>query len=714
MSALQPRGLRVTVHDDVRDVHLDVAVAPGRTLAVVGPNGAGKSTLLSVVAGLYVPTSARVVLTDAPAGAPDRVLTDTAAGTRVPPERRGVVLLGQRPELFGHLSVRANVAFGPRSAGLRRADARNVAARWLDAVGARELARRRARALSGGQAQRVAIARAFAAEPSVVLLDEPLAAVDAPSVPHLRDVLRRALADATALVVTHDVADALALADDVVVLDRGRIVEHGPAAEVLDDPRSAFLRQLPGTPSAGAGRLGPVSTAPRPQDPTTHAGERDAEGAEHARRTVEEHAGWVAAALGPALAVLATPSRAAEVAVADAVTDPRPRLLAADAVASVATPGFDNAQMDGYAVRSADLVRAAATSPVGLVVAEPIPAGHVGGALAAGAAAPIMTGAPVPEGADAVVRIEDALPPRFGQTTGDRVSFTAPVEPGTFVRPAGSDSAAGDVVLAAGSPLGPAQLGALVASGVGAVRVAAAPRVLLVSTGSEVVAAGDALGPGQVHDANGASLAAALRTVGAEVRARTVADDVAVFRAALAALGDDGWAPDVVVTTGGVSAGAYEVVRLALGAMAEDGLADAWFGHVAMQPGGPQGLASVVVGPEGADGARRVPLVAFPGNPVSALVSFELFLRPLLARATGLRPARRGTGRAPIADAVDSPPAVHQVRRGVLDDAGRVVLVGGPGSHLLARYAAATVLVHVPLGVAHLDAGDEVEYEEIG
>ena len=713
MSAPEPRGLRVSVHDDVRDVRVDLAVAPGRTLAVVGPNGAGKSTLLSVVAGLYVPTSGRVVLT----GATDRVLTDTGAGTRVPPERRGVVLLGQRPELFGHLSVRANVAFGPRSAGLRRADARHVADRWLDAVGARHLARRRARALSGGQAQRVAIARAFAAEPSVVLLDEPLAAVDAPSVPHLRDVLRRALADATALVVTHDVADALALADDVVVLDRGRVVEHGPAAEVLDDPRSAFLRQLPGTSSAGTGRLGPVSTAPRAQDPTTHAGEREAEGAEHARRTVEEHARRVAAALAPSLAALGSPGRTSELAVADAVADPRPRVLAADAVASVATPGFDNAQMDGYAVRSADLAVASATSPVGLVVADPIPAGRVGRPLAVGTAAPIMTGAPVPEGADAVVRIEDVLPPRFGLATGERVSFTAPVGPGTFVRRAGSDSAAGDVLLAAGSPLGPAQLGALVASGVAAVRVAAPPRVLLVSTGSEVVAAGERLGPGQVHDANGASLAAALRAVGAEVRVRTVADDVDAFRAALATVGVDGWAPDLVVTTGGVSAGAYEVVRLALGAMAEDGLADAWFGHVAMQPGGPQGLAAVAVGAAGSGGAageRRVPLVAFPGNPVSALVSFELFLRPVLAQATGLRPARRGRGRAPLADAVDSPPAVHQVHRGVLDDAGRVVLVGGPGSHLLARYAAATVLVHVPLGVGHLDAGDEVEYEEIG
>ncbi|GMA25280.1 molybdopterin molybdenumtransferase MoeA [Luteimicrobium album] len=343
-------------------------------------------------------------------------------------------------------------------------------------------------------------------------------------------------------------------------------------------------------------------------------------------------------------------------------------------------------------------------------MAEPIPAGHVGDRLLPGTAAPIMTGAPVPGGADAVVRIEDVLPPRFGQAVGDRVSFTAPVDVGTFVRRAGSDVSSGDVLLPAGSPLGAAQLGALVASGIDRVRVADAPRVLLVSTGSEVRGAGETLGPGQVHDANGASLAASLRVVGADVRVRTVADDVAAFRSVLAAPDHAGWAPDLVVTTGGVSAGAYEVVRLGLGALADDGLADVWFGHVAMQPGGPQGLATVAVGPDGG----RVPLVAFPGNPVSALASFELFLRPVLAQATGLRPVRRGRGRAPLADAVDSPPALHQVRRGMLDDVGRVVLVGGPGSHLLARYAEATVLVHVPLGVAHLDAGDEVEYEEIG
>ena len=709
MSAGPACGLHVTVDDAARGLRADVTVAPGRTLAVVGPNGAGKSTLLSIVAGLYVPTSGRVALTGVQGStrAPDRVLTDTDSGLLVPPERRGVVLLGQRPELFEHLSVHANVAFGPRSAGLRRADARDVARRWLDAVGAQGLARRRARALSGGQAQRVAIARAFAAEPQVVLLDEPLAAVDAPSVPHLREVLHRALTDVTAIVVTHDVADALALADDVVVLDRGRVVEHGPAVEVLDAPRSAFLRQLPGTPwgpPGGHGILGAVSTQ-GPRDGTTHTGEREAEGAEHARRTVEEHAWRVAAAVRPVLAALAAADRAADLAVADAVEDPRPRLLAADARASVATPGFDNAQMDGYAVRAAELAGASATAPVALTVAEPIPAGHVGDPLATGTAAPIMTGAPVPDGADAVVRIEDVLPPRFGPAPGARVSFTAPVGAGTFVRSEGSDSAAGDVLLPAGSPLGPAQLGALVASGVERVQVAAAPRVLLVSTGSEVRAAGEGLGPGQIHDANGASLAAALRAAGAEVRARTVADDVAAFRSLLA----EPW-PDLVVTTGGVSAGAYEVVRLAVGALAAEGRADAWLGHVAMQPGGPQGLATVAVGPDGG----RVPLVAFPGNPVSALVSFELFLRPVLAQATGLRPARRGRGRGPLADAVDSPPAVHQVRRGVLDDAGRVVLVGGPGSHLLARYAAATVLVHVPLGVAHLDAGDEVEYEEIG
>ncbi|MCK9795872.1 molybdopterin molybdotransferase MoeA [Isoptericola sp. 4D.3] len=429
----------------------------------------------------------------------------------------------------------------------------------------------------------------------------------------------------------------------------------------------------------------------------------------HGRRSVADHAAAVAGLVAPALAA-ARERTAARVDVATLLTQVgagaglAPRVLAGDAVATVALPGFDNSQMDGYAVRSADLRGASGTAPVALPVAAPVPAGTQPPPLEPGTAAPVMTGAPVPAGADAVVRVEDADPPRFpafDDAAGDpscetTVRFAAPVVPGAFVRAVGSDVAAGDLLLPAGTPLGAPQLGALVAAGLRAVELAPPPRVLLVSTGSELAPAGATLGPAQVHDANGAALTAALAQAGARVTTRVVPDDPDALRRVLADASDD---VALVVTTGGVSAGAYEVVRQTL--------TGAWFGHVAVQPGGPQGLGTVVLG------LREVPLVAFPGNPVSAYVSFELFLRPVLAAATGAAPARRPAGRGPLAAPLDSPPALHQVRRGALDDAGRVRMVGGPGSHLLTHLAAATVLVHVPPGVAHLAAGDPVDYWEL-
>nr|WP_246256610.1 gephyrin-like molybdotransferase Glp [Isoptericola halotolerans] len=378
-----------------------------------------------------------------------------------------------------------------------------------------------------------------------------------------------------------------------------------------------------------------------------------------------------------------------------------PRVLARDAVAAVDLPGFDNSQMDGYAVRAADLAGAAPSDPVPVPVAAPVPAGTQPSPLAPGTAAPVMTGAPVPAGADAVVKIEDADPPAFpAPGTTATVRFGAPVAPGTFVRRRGSDVVAGDVVLPAGTPLGPPQLGVLAAAGVVEVAVAEPPHVLLLSTGSELVAAGGRLGPAQVHDANGAALTAGLAQAGARATHRVVPDDPAALRAVLAEAPDD---VALVVTSGGVSAGAYEVVRQTL--------TDAWFGHVAVQPGGPQGLGTIALGDPAVP--RDVPLVAFPGNPVSAYVSFELFLRPVLAAATGSTPAHRPRGRAPLAEAIDSPEHLRQVRRARLDADGRVVMVGGPGSHLLAHLAAATLLVHVPPGVAHLDEGDDVDYWEI-
>jgi molybdate transport system ATP-binding protein len=235
------------------DVRLDVL--PGEVLGVLGPNGSGKSTLLDVLAGLVRPAAGRVRV----AG---RTLADAEAGVHLPPHRRRVALLSQDPLLFPHLTALANVAFGPRAAGVPRRRAEQLAAAWLSHVDLAELAGHRPSALSGGQAQRVALARALATEPDVLLLDEPFAALDVDAAPALRGLVRRVLLDrdrqATVL-VTHDPLDALVLADRVVVLAGGRVVEHGPTREVLAQPRTAFTARIAGldlVPGvAGAGGL---------------------------------------------------------------------------------------------------------------------------------------------------------------------------------------------------------------------------------------------------------------------------------------------------------------------------------------------------------------------------------------------------------------------------------------------------------------------------
>jgi molybdate transport system ATP-binding protein len=225
-----------------RQVRVDLEVADGETLAVLGPNGSGKSTVLGVLAGLVRPQSGRITLDD-------RVLTDVgpgAPGVQVAPHDRRTALLGQDALLFPHLDALENVAFGPRSRGTDRRTARADAQRWLDELGVGDLAARRPGQLSGGQAQRVAVARALAAEPRLLLLDEPMAALDVAVQPALRQVLRRVLQERTAIVVTHDPLDALLLADRVVVLEQGRVVELGPSTDVLARPRSAFAGRLAG------------------------------------------------------------------------------------------------------------------------------------------------------------------------------------------------------------------------------------------------------------------------------------------------------------------------------------------------------------------------------------------------------------------------------------------------------------------------------------
>jgi molybdate transport system ATP-binding protein len=232
-------ALRAVVAD--RNVDLAFSVVAGEVLAVLGPNAAGKSTALHVIAGLVRPDAGEVRLGD-------HVLTDTASGVFVPTHARRVGMLLQDPLLFPHLSVAANVAFAPRSRGRGRGAARAAARHWLGQLDATDLADRAPRQLSGGQAQRVAIARALAAEPDVLLLDEPLAGLDVAAAGAIRRLLRQVLArdGRSAVLVTHDLLDVLTLADRVVVLESGTVVESGPVATVLAAPRSHFGARFAG------------------------------------------------------------------------------------------------------------------------------------------------------------------------------------------------------------------------------------------------------------------------------------------------------------------------------------------------------------------------------------------------------------------------------------------------------------------------------------
>ncbi|GAA1940570.1 sulfate/molybdate ABC transporter ATP-binding protein [Amycolatopsis minnesotensis] len=234
-------GLRVDIAVRRGEFELDAGfeVPAGGVLAVLGPNGSGKSTVLACLAGLLRPGRGEVVL----AG---RRLTGD--GVHVPPHRRRVGLLAQDPLLFPHLSVVDNVAFAPKAKGVPTRQAREVAARWLSEVDAAGLADRKPAQLSGGQAQRVAIARALAGEPDLLLLDEPFAALDVDAAPAIRALLRRILRDGdrATVLVTHDPLDALTLADTVLVLSGGDVVERGPTKEVLSAPRTAFTARIAG------------------------------------------------------------------------------------------------------------------------------------------------------------------------------------------------------------------------------------------------------------------------------------------------------------------------------------------------------------------------------------------------------------------------------------------------------------------------------------
>jgi molybdopterin molybdotransferase len=401
-------------------------------------------------------------------------------------------------------------------------------------------------------------------------------------------------------------------------------------------------------------------------------------GSAHAARSVEAHRD----AVRELLAGLGSPGRTEQLPLLAALG----RGLAEDVLAPVNLPPFANSQMDGFAVHSADLPEGGSE----LTVVAPIPAGATAAALEPGTAAPIMTGAMIPPGADAVVPIERAVPDSFPEP-GTAAAVRLPAtESGTYVRHAGSDIRAGELALAAGTFLGPGQLGLLAALGITQVTVHRRVRVLLATTGDEVVEPGRPLESGKIYDANGTLLEAAMRQAGLEVLRTAISTDSPEELTAL--LREHAAHTDLIVTTGGVSKGAYEVVRQAAAGHAVE------FLHVAMQPGGPQGIGKF-------DG---VPFVGFPGNPVSCLVSFELFLRPVLSALFGA-PEPRPVVRARLAGPLESPAGKHQLRRGTLLPDGTVRVEGGEGSHLIHALAHSNALIHVPVGTSALAAGAEVE-----
>jgi molybdopterin molybdotransferase len=380
---------------------------------------------------------------------------------------------------------------------------------------------------------------------------------------------------------------------------------------------------------------------------------------------------------------------AANVALADSLG----LVLADDVIAPLSLPVFDNSAMDGYAVRAEDVIGADPANPVKLPVAEDIPAGRTDLlTLAPGTAHRIMTGAPMPSGATAVIAVEST------DAGIDTVTISASAKPGQHIRGAGGDVTIGSTVLRAGDTVTPAALGLVAALGLGELAVIPRQRVLVISTGSELVAAGTALQPGQIYESNAVMLAAAVSDAGAEVvGVVTCDDDVARFTALLDSHAGQ---TDLIITSGGVSAGAYEVVKDALGGGSgpDRGVE---FVKVAMQPGMPQGAGRTPGGSA---------IVTLPGNPVSALVSFEVFIRPALRAAMNFVQPKRPHRTAVLAEDLTSPSGKRQFRRGVYNPAdGTVVSYGPPASHHLRWLASANCLLDIAEDITELAAGEQVE-----
>lgn len=363
--------------------------------------------------------------------------------------------------------------------------------------------------------------------------------------------------------------------------------------------------------------------------------------------------------------------------------------LGSETRAQMDLPPFDNSAMDGYAIHCADSDPAPRSLPVVLDLA----AGSDGSQrLPDSAAALIMTGAPIPPGADAVIAVEAT----DGGT--DRVVLTKSVAAGSFIRRRGSDCRVGDVVLTPGSELDQRRTGLLAAMGVRDIAVHRRVRVGVLSTGSELAAPGAVLARGQIHDANGPLLAAAIRLAGAQaVIGASVHDD---REAATAALSQLAGSVDLIVTSGGVSAGNYEVIKDVFA-----GSNEVRFVKVAMQPGMPQGYGHF----------QGTPIVCLPGNPVSVFVSFEQFVRPMMRRLGGYAMLDRPRIRATTEAAIVGDPTKNLLLRGLLSpDHSTVRPFIGRGSHLLADLAESNCLIDIPATAATTPAGGAVEVICVG
>lgn len=396
-------------------------------------------------------------------------------------------------------------------------------------------------------------------------------------------------------------------------------------------------------------------------------------------RTVDEHLSIVLDGIGSIDPIELT------------LLDAQGLLLAENVSADFPLPSFDNSAMDGYAVRAIDTRDATPDHPVVLQVVGDVAAGAKSRAgMGPGLAMRIMTGAPIPAGADAVIPLEDT------DRGLARVRINRPARTGECLRRAGEDLAAGAPALGAGAALGPQQLGLLAAIGRDRVTVRPRPRVIVLSTGSELIEVGRRPAFGEVIDSNSYMIAAAAKDAGADARrVGIVIDDHAKL---LDALESQLLRADVLVTSGGVSMGAYDVVKEAL---SELGTVE--FVRLAMQPGKPQGFGHV---------GDKVPIFCLPGNPVSSLVSFEAFVRPAIRKLLGKRHLQRATVEAVALEGAKSPHGIRQYRRGVLHrEAGGgygVSFSGGPGSHLIAALALSNCLVVIPEEVTEVVAGENV------